>query len=490
MGNYAEIGQALIKEGCLTLATTFFEIANRIPFLISDHHRTICAKLDEVLHGRHPTNRVMFIIPPRHSKTELAVVAFTSIGFAINPQSEFMHLSSSESLITRNVTNIRKIMETSDYRAFFPDTRMDNNAKGSISTTAGGVMYAAPFMGQITGFGCGKLGADKFSGAMLIDDPMKAQDCYSEAIKSKINELWTSTFKSRLNDTMTPVIVTAQRLALDDFCGYLLEKEGSLDEGGEWDVVKFPAIIDEGMPTERALWEQRFPLEKLKQFQKADKFTFNTQYMQNPMPIEGLLYEHGFHEYETQPVSYSVIKKCQVDTADTGNNYFCAIFYDEHTNYFIGEDGKEKKGVTGMYVTDILFTQKNTDYTEPTMARMLKEQKTERVKYESNNGGRSQCKNTAEKTRILGNTKTVFVEFNQKLNKQQKILDNAPDAQNLIRFPKGWANKYPEFHQQLTNMRKDGRNAFDDASDVVSEMVIEASKRRISIFAEVMLNNR
>lgn len=217
MTDYSSVGNFLLKEGCLAFTAVMFEAVNKQPFRIAPHHRIICHKLDQVLRGEHPTNRLMFNIPPRHSKTELAVVSFSAIGFAINPRSEFMHLSSSDQLTTRNVTNIRRIMEDPNYRAFFPNVELSNNAKGSISTSSGGVMYAAPFMGQITGFGCGKLGAQEFSGAMSIDDPMKAQDSYSSTTKERIGELWTSTFKNRLNDVRTPVIVTAQRLAPDDF---------------------------------------------------------------------------------------------------------------------------------------------------------------------------------------------------------------------------------------------------------------------------------
>lgn len=456
MDGYGDIGQTLIKEGCLTLATTFFEVANRSPFLIADHHRTICSKLDEILKGRHPTNRVMFNIPPRHSKTELAVVAFSAIGFAINPQSEFMHLSSSDSLITRNVTNIRRIMETPDYRAFFPDTIMDNNAKGSISTTAGGVMYAAPFMGQITGFGCGKLGADKFSGAMLIDDPMKAQGCYSDTIKSKINDLWTSTFKSRLNDTRTPVIVTAQRLALDDFCGYLLEKEGSIEEGGEWDVIKFPAIIDEGTSNERALWKARYSLFDLKKFRDADKWAFDTQYMQNPVPIEGLMYRE-FKTYEIIPYSPSVKRKAYVDTADTGNDYLCAIFYVETPE--------------GNYVTDVLYTKKAMEYTEPKTAEMLSSNHTEVATIESNNGGRGFARNVERQCRLMGNSVVSIQWFAQTENKQARIFTKSNEVNNMTYLPKGWEHKWPKFYSAITNYRKEGHNSNDDAPDALTGTV-------------------
>ena len=103
MTDYSSVGNFLLKEGCLAFTAVMFEAVNKQPFRIAPHHRIICHKLDQVLRGEHPTNRLMFNIPPRHSKTELAVVSFSAIGFAINPRSEFMHLSSSDQLTTRNV---------------------------------------------------------------------------------------------------------------------------------------------------------------------------------------------------------------------------------------------------------------------------------------------------------------------------------------------------------------------------------------------------
>ena len=95
MTDYSSVGDFLLKEGCLAFTSVMFEAVNKQPFRIAPHHRIICHKLDQVLRGEHPTNRLMFNIPPRHSKTELAVVSFSAIGFAINPRSEFMHLSRS-----------------------------------------------------------------------------------------------------------------------------------------------------------------------------------------------------------------------------------------------------------------------------------------------------------------------------------------------------------------------------------------------------------
>ena len=453
MTDYSSVGNFLLKEGCLAFTAVMFEAVNKQPFRIAPHHRIICHKLDQVLRGEHPTNRLMFNIPPRHSKTELAVVSFSAIGFAINPRSEFMHLSSSDQLTTRNVTNIRRIMEDPNYRAFFPNVELSNNAKGSISTSSGGVMYAAPFMGQITGFGCGKLGAQEFSGAMSIDDPMKAQDSYSSTTKERIGELWTSTFKNRLNDVRTPVIVTAQRLAPDDFCGYLLQLEGMIEEGGEWDVVKFPAILDAGLPTERALWEDRFALDKLKRYQEADPFIFETQYMQNPKPLEGLMYRE-FRTYDVIPYSKDCTHKNYTDTADTGSDYLCSICYDELPE--------------GNYVTDVLYTKKPMEYTEPKTAEMLARNRTEWANIESNNGGRGFARNVERILRQMNITHTTVSCFCQTDNKQVRIFTKSADVNNMTFFPTNWDKRWPEFYQAIMGYMKEGGNAHDDAPDALT----------------------
>lgn len=463
MDDYSKVGDLLLKEGSLTFAAAMFEAVNRSPFLISQHHREICRKLDQILRGEHPTNRLILNIPPRHSKTELAVVSFTAMGFAINPHSEFMHLSSSDELTTRNATNIRRIMENPNYRAFFPHVDLSNNAKGSISTSAGGVFYAAPFMGQITGFGCGKLGAEVFSGSMNIDDPMKAQDAFSTTIKSRIGGLWTSTFKNRLNDTRTPVIVTAQRLAPDDFCGYLLDTEGTIEEGGVWDVVRFSAIVDEGLPTEHALWESRFPLKELKVYRDADEFTFNTQYMQDPKPAEGLMYRE-FKTYEIIPYASDSMRKAYVDTADTGDDYLCAICYVEQPE--------------GNYVIDVLYTKKPMEYTEPATAEMLSKHRIEVANIESNNGGRGFARNVERQCRLMGNSKTRISWFAQTENKQVRIFTKSADVNNITYFPSGWDRRWPDFYQAIAGYMKEGRNAHDDAPDALTGCVEKRDKSR------------
>ena len=305
----------------------FFETVKKQTFSYNWHHGVICEKLNEILNYTHKTNHLIINIPPRMTKTELAVISFIALGFAINPSSEFMHFSSSDSLVTRNTTFIRNIMESEVFKSIFPQCELSNNAKGSITTKSGGVLYAAPFLGQITGFGCGKFGSGKFAGAMVIDDPMKTQDALSETIREKVNFTWANTLISRKNDQRTPVIVIGQRVHEKDFCGFLIEEEGTVEEGGKWDVVSIPAIIDEGLETERALWENRISLENLKKQRELDGWVFETQYMQNPKPIEGLLFHESTTKYYDELPSDPDYIHIQIDPADEGNDYTASIVY-------------------------------------------------------------------------------------------------------------------------------------------------------------------
>lgn len=450
------LGRDILDEGSLVFTATFFEAVNRQPFLISEHHAKICAKLDEILNGTHPTNRLILNIPPRHSKTELAVVAFCAMGFAINPSAEIMHLSASNDLVMRNVTNIRKIMDCPQYKLLYPDTKLTNIAKGSIYTSSNGVLYSAPFFGQVTGFGCGKLQAEEFAGAMLIDDPMKAQDQFSDIIKGKISQLWSGTFKSRLNDIRTPVIVTAQRLADDDFCGQLIDSEGTIEDGGVWDVVRYPAIIDYGTDHERALWEARNSLAYLKEYADKDPYDFNTQYMQNPTPLEGLMYSR-LKTYDIIPYDLSNYKRNYTDTADTGGDYLCSICYVETQ--------------TGCYVTDVLYTKKSMEFTEEAVTNMLCDNNTAVALIESNNGGRGFARVVEKNLVRRGRSEIRIDTFTQTNNKNSRIFTASAAVQNIIYFPTDWDRIWPEFAKAVKTYRKEGGNTNDDAPDVLSGII-------------------
>ena len=129
------------------------------------HHQLICDALMRVFTGE--CRRLIINIPPRYSKTELAVVNFIAWAMGKVPDAEFIHASYSATLATNNSTQIRALVQHEAYREIFPGLGLASDAQHHWKTTAGGVMYATGTGGTITGFGAGKH-RDGFGGCFPV----------------------------------------------------------------------------------------------------------------------------------------------------------------------------------------------------------------------------------------------------------------------------------------------------------------------------------
>lgn len=118
------------------------------------HHKAVCDALMRVFRGE--CTRLIINIPPRYSKTELAVVSFIAWALGQAPDSEFIHVSYASPLAVNNSVQVRTLVQHEAYGQVFPGCRMGSDAKAHWTTTAGGVMYATGAGGTITGFGAGK----------------------------------------------------------------------------------------------------------------------------------------------------------------------------------------------------------------------------------------------------------------------------------------------------------------------------------------------
>lgn len=451
--------KAFCLSGSLNYTRYFFKQKTGRSFVVNSHHVAICNALDDVLSGK--TNRLIINIAPRYSKTELAVKNFISMGLALNPSSKFIHLSYSDDLAHDNSEEIRDIVKSDSYQKLFPyvTIKKDSDSKKKWLTTEGGGVYAVATGGQVTGFGAGavddeelfseidSISTGKFSGAIVIDDPIKPEDALSDLKRDRVNNRFENTIRNRVNSRNTPIIIIMQRLHEDDLCGYLQRIEPE-----KWKVLSIPCIIQEE-GEEIALWPFKHTLEELYAIRDANSYVFDTQYMQNPTPIEGLMYR-DFPEYETIPYYKDSIRKNYTDTADTGADFLCSICYVDTP--------------VGNYVTDVLYTDKPMEYTEPETAKMISRNGTEWADVESNNGGRGFARNVASQCREMGNTKTFINWFCQTDNKQVRIFTNSADVNNMTFFPKGWEKKWPAFYNALTKYRKEGGNLHDDAPDALT----------------------
>lgn len=456
--------QAYALRDTLSFTRVAFKFqTNGTKYIVGKHHRLICEALDKVYCG--DIKRLIVNIAPRYGKTELISKKFVEYGFAHNPRCKWIHLSYSDDLVLDNSREIKETMESEFFRTLFPDSVPVSGSAKMWKTKAGGGFYAVSAAGQVTGFGAGQVESDlseqdlpedyfstgsSFAGAIIIDDPLKPEDALSDVQRERVNQRFDSTIRSRVNSRNTPIIVVMQRLHEKDLCGHLIQAEPD-----EWSVLTLPCIEYDEDGTEHPLWEFKHTLEELHKLASVNPYIFETQYMQNPKPLEGLMYQE-FRTYETLPTGAYRIKN-YTDSADTGADFLCSICYAEFQH--------------AIYVLDVLYTNKPMEYTEPETARMLTRNAVQQATIESNNGGRGFARNVERNCRELGNLKTRVVTFTQTANKQVRIFSHSAEVNNIVFFPKGWEHKWREFYQAVTGYRKEGRNAHDDAPDALTGLI-------------------
>ena len=461
-----------LNSSTLNFTLYFFRELYKRDFVVGEHHLRIAEALDRVMRGE--STRLMINMPPRYGKTEQAVKGFIAAGLATNPKAKFIHLSYSDGLARDNSRGVQEIVRCDAYQRLFPQTTPDTSNTQRWRTKAGGGLYAVSSSGQVTGFGAGlvdeedkdktaeemvtelddmmsRYGSD-FGGAIVIDDPIKPDDARSDLVREKVNQKFETTIRNRVNSRRTPIVIIMQRLDEHDLCGYLQELEPE-----QWEVLSLPAIQTDNNGEETALWPFKHTLEELHQLREKNSWVFETQYMQNPKPLEGLMYEHGFKTYEVIPATRKAVRKNYTDTADEGKDFHCSIDYVETE--------------VGNFVLDVLFTQKPMEYTETKQAEMMTKDRIDIATIESNNGGRSFARNVETQMRMMSNAHTRVRWFHQSLNKNVRIFTRSSEVQNLVYFPEGWEKLWPEFYRQLTTHMKVGTNAHDDAPDAVTGTV-------------------
>jgi len=268
--------QVEAQEDLYFFSRYMFKRRKGFKWLHNWHHRAVCDALMRVYRGE--CKRLIINIPPRYSKTELAVVNFVAWAMGKAPDSEFIHVSYATPLARNNSVNARALMQHEAFGEVFPEVALDSDAGAHWTTTAGGVMYATGAGGTITGFGAGKI-REGFGGCIIVDDPHKADEARSDTIRGGVIDWFQNTLESRCNSPDTPIIVIMQRLHERDLAGWL----AGGGNGEQWEVLKLAAIQPDGT----ALWPAKHTRERLERMRQANNYVFAGQYQQEPSPGEG-----------------------------------------------------------------------------------------------------------------------------------------------------------------------------------------------------------
>ena len=178
---------------------------------------------------------------------------------------------------------VRNQLQDKRYTDIFPDAELstDSSSMRRFNTTKGGVYYAVGAGSAITGRGAHLL---------LIDDPIKGrEEADSAAMRKNLLDWYRATAYTRLMPNGS-VILIQTRWHEDDLAGWILKETGH--EG--WDVVEFPAILNEraaGMLDLKEgdpLWEDSYPIERLQEIKKTvGTREWSSLYAQKPSVEEG-----------------------------------------------------------------------------------------------------------------------------------------------------------------------------------------------------------
>jgi len=259
-------------------------------YLPNWHTKSLHYHLGDV--GRGTYNRLIVAMPPRSGKSIAASVALPAFIHGHHPARRVICVSYAQELAVKLQNDYRKVLDSTWYRRMFPRTRIARrkDTESYVELTAGGTRVATSTGGTLTG-----LGAD----IIIIDDPLKASDAFSDAKRQSVNEWFGSSLLSRLDDKKAgAIIVVSQRLHMDDLIGNLL----STSTG--WERLVLPAIASwnqkiwtgdnqfhwyrkgEVLHPERETAEM---LENLRRNMGSDLFA--AQYLQRPVPPGGNMFK-------------------------------------------------------------------------------------------------------------------------------------------------------------------------------------------------------
>lgn len=390
----------------------FFKYRFGNKMIVNDHHEVIQHTLDRTMLPPDHEDfipRLIINVPPGYSKTELASINYMARGLAVNPMARFLHLSYSDKLVLLNSGIVREIVKSSDFQGMWPiNIKTDTDSKKIWHTDKNGGITATAAGGQVTGFRAGHMDDTQFTGALIIDDPVKPDDAYSETIREAVNNAYNETIASRVAIETIPIIVIMQRIHWNDLSGYLL-RGGS---GENWHHLTLPVKIEpheeypseytHGIPIEHNLddgWLWPFKHnEKHEVALKSHRRKFAAQYRQKPIKrdeesalwTEKLIAKARGNYIKEKPIRTLIA----IDPATTNTEVS-----DEH-GIIVGSEYPDKK-----YSLDADYTRKGSPLTwAETAIEAYEQHEADAIIIETNQGGdmcESNLRNAGFKGRII-----------------------------------------------------------------------------------------
>lgn len=269
-------------------------------FIAGAHHNIMADAFERVASGK--LRRLIIDMPPRFSKSEFGSWLLPAWFLGKFPEQQIIQVSNTESLAAGFGRRVRNLVDgegerdekgKSPYQNLFPTVTLakDSQAAAEWHTNKGGRYFAVGVNGKVTGKG---------ANIAIVDDPHSEQEAKQAETNPGIFDAAYEWYTSGIRQRLQPggaIIVIMTRWSKRDLVGQLLKKmEGDIADGkkpgtyDEWEVIELPAILDEGLPTERSMWPGYWSLEELQATRNALPVPkWKAQYQQQPTSEEGAI---------------------------------------------------------------------------------------------------------------------------------------------------------------------------------------------------------
>jgi predicted phage terminase large subunit-like protein len=304
-------------------------------YMVGAHHRKLAQIFEDIAAGKK--KRVIVNIAPRHGKSELISYLAPAWFLGKYPHKKVIMASHTADLAVNFGRRVRNLVGSDAYKDIFPQVELQADSKSASR-------WGTNFNGEYFAIGVGGALAGRGADLFIIDDPHSEQD--AKLGRSDVFLPAWEWFQSGPLQRLMPggaIIVVMTRWSKLDLTGQIVNQMVKNDDVDNWEVVEFPAIIEDKHGEMKPLWSEFWSLEELLSKKAAlDVRYWNSQYMQNPVSEEGALIKREWWkiwEAEDPPqCEFTIMSLDAAQEANTRADFnaltIWGVFFNEETNNY------------------------------------------------------------------------------------------------------------------------------------------------------------
>lgn len=445
----------------------------------------VANKIQLVKEGR--IRKLALSMPPRFGKSYLISVACAWI-LGNSPTGCIMRNAYGEALANKFSYDIQAMINSDVFKKTFENIRMSKKKKSvdcwALNTSKQFAYFGTGVGGAMTGYGANLAG--------IVDDPVKNMaDAMSPKVLENCWDWFFSTHRTRYEESedktrVCPEIIISTMWSKDDLINRIIDSEGTIEEGGKWTFVSYPALKDDDTSSCEAIVSTK-RLHEIRDdcILAGQDFIWETMYMNNVMQKYGNLFPLNdliFLDEELFPTDFDMIYG-QCDPADRGKNFTASVI--------IGV----KNGLG--YILDVVYTKKPYEQYKQLLIDQIIKYLPYKYTIESNKDGRIiAVEIRREVERILDRMKSedsnMIIDVNivakaETKNKELRISLASNTIKTCFVFKRNYERNsfYGFLIKDLTNYLAEGNNEIDDAPDVLAGAA-SSMRKKSTVSSEVI----